>query len=246
MSQDLWKQQNTLRNFCRLALPAACWSCAPIDCLDGSTSLPSTAGRADPFSRRTAWRRMASKQQRCPADNLLRRAAGTGEQKWSHIVLWPGTKALSGATGNFPGVKDPPLHPEPRATLLVVGEIPTCVPVTISGISVNFSQQGIFTETQQQPTEVTENGSQCGSTTIRELHLKPHRSWRTSGQNPALGAYLQTVSSGDPVRWEHCKCKWGEAYWVSVQTPKSWIYKHPTLYITSCQPRGRFSIKPAI
>jgi hypothetical protein len=37
------------------------------------------------------------------------------------------------------------------------------------------TQQGKFTGTKQQLTEVTENGLQCRSTTIRELQLQPHQ-----------------------------------------------------------------------
>jgi hypothetical protein len=80
------------------------------------------------------------------------------------------------------------------------------------------SQEGKFTGTQQQPTKVTGNRSQCGSTTIRELHLQPRHGLDYIWTKPCAWCIVTVCKFCDLERWEQCKCEWGEAGQGSVQS----------------------------
>jgi hypothetical protein len=95
---NLLKQQNTWRNVCRFALSAIHLSWASEPSRVPSPGSPGGAGRVETFITRTHWRSLVPNEQRCPEDNLSRRAVGSSDQKWSYTLLWPRTIALSGAT----------------------------------------------------------------------------------------------------------------------------------------------------
>jgi hypothetical protein len=166
-------QQNTWRKICRLVLPDPLphhQSWALVYLKDWSANSPSGAGRAYTFSRRITRRRLVLRNkcayQAICSEELLEpvsRSKATPycgpEQNLSLKPQWTSQRMCISPSPPWSLERLPPLQVKPALDL-------TCDHLWTG------TQQAKFTGTQQ-PTEVTRNGSQCGSESKSKLHSQP-------------------------------------------------------------------------
>jgi hypothetical protein len=162
----------------------------------------------------------AAKQQRCSMSHLLRPSE-----------LQAGTKVISGASSELSWrvcvilVVCPPLT--------VAGEAHTWAGMTTSGsLQGTDTQQGKFTGTQKHPTEVTVNGSLCGSSVSRELYLQPYQSFNDIWTKSCTWCLIALCKFWGPWEMGTLQMWMGWGRHVVSTNPKE-IYEYPSLYNTS-------------